>query len=45
MPSRLMPKYAEKYQPGFEYIGMISEQFAGAYSVPLRVRPTALRGH
>jgi PPOX class probable F420-dependent enzyme len=44
-PAHRMPEYAAKYQSGFDRIGMTPEQFAATYSVPLRVTPTALRGH
>jgi PPOX class probable F420-dependent enzyme len=45
LPAHQMPEYAAKYQSGFERIGLTPAQFATAYSVPLRVTPTALRGH
>lgn len=44
-PAHQMPDYAAKYQPGFQRIGMTAQEFAAAYSVALRVMPTALRGH
>jgi len=44
-PAHQMTEYTEKYQAGFQRIGMTPEQFAAAYSVPLRVTPTSLRGH
>jgi len=44
-PAHQVPQYVEKYRPGFERIGMTAAQFAAAYSVALRVTPTALRGH
>jgi PPOX class probable F420-dependent enzyme len=37
--------YLEKYRQGIERIGMTPEQFAGSYSVPIRMTPTRLRGH
>lgn len=40
-----MPAYIEKYAGGLAEIGMNSAEFSQAYSVPVRVRPTALRGH
>jgi PPOX class probable F420-dependent enzyme len=40
-----LPAYVEKYAAGIESIGMTAEGFAEAYSVPVRVRPTSLRGH
>jgi PPOX class probable F420-dependent enzyme len=39
------PAYIEKYTPGLRGISMTPEEFTAAYSVPVRVRPTALRGH
>lgn len=39
------PAYLEKYARGIEEIGMTPETFAQAYSVPVRIRPTSLRGH
>lgn len=39
------PAYAEKYARGIAEIGMTPESFGQAYSVPVRVRPTSLRGH
>jgi PPOX class probable F420-dependent enzyme len=44
-PAHQMPEYAQKYQPGFQRIGMTAQAFAAAYSVALRVTPTSLRGH
>lgn len=44
-PAHQVPEYMAKYQPGFERIGLTAEAFAAAYSVPLRVTPTSLRGH
>ena len=38
-------EYLEKYRQGIERIGMTPEQFAGSYSVPIRMTPTRLRGH
>jgi PPOX class probable F420-dependent enzyme len=37
--------YRDKYADGIRDIGMTPEAFAQAYSVPIRVRPTSLRGH
>jgi PPOX class probable F420-dependent enzyme len=37
--------YVEKYSQGFKDIGMTPDAFSQAYSVPVRVRPTSLRGH
>ena len=39
------PAYIEKYADGLRGISMTPEEFTAAYSVPIRVRPTALRGH
>ena len=44
-PAHQVPAYAEKYRPGIARIGITPEQFSQAYSVPVRVRPTAVRGH
>jgi PPOX class probable F420-dependent enzyme len=44
-PAYQVLEYVTKYQPGFERINMTAEGFAAAYSVPLRVTPTRLRGH
>jgi len=40
-----VPSYVEKYLEGIKSIGMTVDEFAAAYSVALRVRPTSLRGH
>jgi PPOX class probable F420-dependent enzyme len=40
-----VPGYVEKYRDGMQRIGMTPDGFAQAYSVPVRVRPTRLRGH
>jgi PPOX class probable F420-dependent enzyme len=37
--------YAARYAEGFRQINMTPEQFARAYSVPIRFRPGRLRGH
>ncbi len=44
-PAHQVPAYAEKYRPGIAGIGMTPDQFSQAYSVAVRVRPTAVRGH
>ena len=44
-PASNVPTYVEKYTGGIQSIGMSPEDFARAYSVPVRVRPTSLRGH
>jgi PPOX class probable F420-dependent enzyme len=40
-----VPAYVEKYTERMQGISMTPEQFAQAYSVPVRVSPTSLRGH
>ena len=37
--------YRDKYADGIRDIGMTPEAFAQAFSVPIRIRPTSLRGH
>jgi PPOX class probable F420-dependent enzyme len=37
--------YRDKYADGIRAIGMTPETFGQAYSVPIRIRPTSLRGH
>jgi PPOX class probable F420-dependent enzyme len=44
-PVSANPAYVEKYAQGIQDIGMTAESFSQTYSVPLRVRPTSLRGH
>ena len=44
-PAKDVPAYIAKYARGLEEIGMTPENFTQAYSVPVRVRPTSLRGH
>ncbi len=44
-PASEMPAYVEKYMQGLRDIGLTPDAFAQSYSVALRVRPTALRGH
>jgi PPOX class probable F420-dependent enzyme len=39
------PEYLEKYRQRFARNGMTPEWFAEAYSVPIRMTPTRLRGH
>ena len=39
-----VPAYIEKYREGIKGLNMSAETFAGSFSVPLRVRPTNLRG-
>jgi PPOX class probable F420-dependent enzyme len=39
-----LPDYVEKYAAGMQGISMTPEEFTAAYSVPVRVRPTSLRG-
>lgn len=40
-----IPAYIEKYTAGLQGISLTPDQFAEAYSVAIRVRPTSLRGH
>ena len=44
-PANNMPAYAQKYAQSITDIGMNPESFAQAYSVPVRITPTRLRGH
>jgi PPOX class probable F420-dependent enzyme len=44
-PADRVPAYVEKYRAGMRRIGMTPETFARAYSVALRITPTACRGH
>lgn len=44
-PASAVPAYIDKYDDGMKSISMTPESFAAAYSVPVRLRPTALRGH
>jgi PPOX class probable F420-dependent enzyme len=37
------PEYIEKFRGEIERLGSNPEQFSGAYSVPIRIRPTRLR--
>lgn len=37
------PEYIEKYRGEIERMGSNPEEFSGAYSVPIRIRPTKLR--
>ena len=41
-PSEL-PEYIEKYRGEIARLGSTPEEFSGAYSVPIRIRPTKLR--
>ncbi|MFN8594477.1 MAG: TIGR03667 family PPOX class F420-dependent oxidoreductase [Thermomicrobiales bacterium] len=45
MKASANPAYVAKYAEGMKRIGMDPESFAAAYSVPMRMRPTHLRGH
>lgn len=40
-----VPDYVAKYAGGFESLSMTPAAFSDAYSVPIRITPTALRGH
>jgi PPOX class probable F420-dependent enzyme len=44
-PADQAPDYLEKYDEHIARIGMTPESFARAYSVPVRIRLTRLRGH
>ncbi|MCA1644272.1 MAG: TIGR03667 family PPOX class F420-dependent oxidoreductase [Chloroflexi bacterium] len=44
-PAHANPAYAEKYRADFTRIRSTPEQFSLRYSLPIRVRPTKLRGH
>ena len=44
-PTEVMDKYFAKYVRGIEQLGSTPEQFMEAYSVPIRLTPTSLRGH
>jgi PPOX class probable F420-dependent enzyme len=38
-----LPEYVEKYREAIARLGSNPEEFSGAYSVPIRIRPTSLR--
>jgi PPOX class probable F420-dependent enzyme len=38
-----LPEYIEKYRGEIARLGSNPEEFSGAYSVPIRIRPTKLR--
>jgi PPOX class probable F420-dependent enzyme len=44
-PAKDHAGYATKYAAEFTRIGSTPERFSRQYSLPLRVRPTKLRGH
>jgi len=44
-PADQVAEYVTKYQWGFDRINMTAAEFAQNYAVPIRVTPTALRGH
>jgi PPOX class probable F420-dependent enzyme len=44
-PATLDPAYVDKYASGIQSINMTPDDFAREYSVPIRIRPTSLRGH
>jgi PPOX class probable F420-dependent enzyme len=44
-PANQDQTYLAKYRQGIAGIKMTPESFAAAYSVPIRFRPTRLRGH
>ena len=39
-----LPEYIEKYAGEIARLGSNPEEFSGGYSVPIRIRPTKLRG-
>ena len=45
LPAESVPEYVEKYNSGFERIGLTAAQFSEIYSMVVRVTPTRLRGH
>jgi PPOX class probable F420-dependent enzyme len=40
-----VPAYVEKYSGGFASLNMTPEDFAAAYSEPIRITLTSVRGH
>lgn len=44
-PATGVPAFIDKYRDGIDRIGTTPEGFARAYSVPIRVTLTRLRGH
>ena len=44
-PAHRVAAYAAKYAERIKGIGLTPEQFAQAYSVPIRLTPEKLRGH
>ena len=44
-PAAAINEYATKYIMGCARIDMSVEEFSQAYSIPIRVRPTEMRGH
>jgi PPOX class probable F420-dependent enzyme len=45
LPVDQNPAYLAKYAAAIVGIGMTNESFAAAYSIPIRFRPTRLRGY
>jgi hypothetical protein len=43
-PAHELPRYLDKYGELIERNGWTPESFAADYSVPVRIRPTGLRG-
>ena len=43
-PAHEVPKYLEKYRTGIADLDMTPESFSRDYSVPIRVKPTKVRG-
>lgn len=44
-PAHANAAYVDKYRSSIERIGVTPEQFSMRYSLPIRIRPTKLRGH
>jgi PPOX class probable F420-dependent enzyme len=44
-PADQVPEFVEKYAWGFERLGMSAAEFAGEYSVPIRIAFRSLHGH
>jgi PPOX class probable F420-dependent enzyme len=43
-PADQVPAYIEKYRSGIKELGSTPAEFAGEYSIAIRVHPTRLRG-
>jgi len=44
-PANANPAFLGKYAEGIRDIGMTPDAWAQAFSVPIRIKPTSLRGH